>query len=72
MKVDNAKHLLRELDSFFLLCERDRSEVLSSILRGDLGEATRVSMRLDTTCSHVRALAKEIGDLLHAHKDRVL
>ena len=71
MKVVQVKHLLREMDSFLLLCERDRYEVFSSILRGDLGEAMRVSMRLDTACSHVRALAKEIGDLLQAHKERV-
>ena len=71
MEVDKVKHLLRELDRFFLLCERDRSEVFSSILRGDLGEATRVSTRLDTACSHVRALAQEIENLLHVDKERV-
>jgi len=71
MEVDKIKHLLKELDSFFLLCERDRSEVFSSIQRGDFGEATKFSMRLDMTCSHARALAKEIGNLLYVDKERV-
>ena len=71
MKVDKIKHLLKELDSFFLLCERDRSEVFSSILRGDFGEATKFSTRLDTTCTHARALAKEIDNLLHVDEERL-
>ncbi len=71
MKVDKIKHLLKEMDSFFLLCERDRSEVFSSILRGDFGEATKFSTRLDTTCTHARALAKEIDNLLHVDEERL-